>query len=166
MKIPTKITNFLDKNKIKYQVLEHRTVFTAYDLAQTLKQKLGEVIKTLVVKVDQAHALVILPASHQVDFKALKKAIGAKLVAIDKEQIMTKLFKVKPGAVSSLYGPLNKLPVYADKTVLKLQKAIVQAGSFENSLHIKTKDLLKVLEAKVVKFAVAKKLPKVSKGKK
>lgn len=166
MKIPAKVTNYLAKHHIKYDVMEHKTVYTAYDLAQTLKRKLNEVVKTLVVKVDKGHALVVLPASHQVDFKALKKVLGAKLVDIDKENVMTKLFKVKPGAVSPFHGPLHKLPVYVDKAIPKLQKVVVQAGSFENSLHLKTKDLLKVLEGKLAKFAVAKKLPKVSKGKK
>lgn len=166
MKIPAKVTNYLNKHNVKYDVVKHKTVYTAYDLAQTLKRKLNEVVKTLVIKVDKGHALVILPASHQVDFKALKKAIGAKLVDIDKENVMAKLFKVKPGAVSPFHGPLHKLPVYVDKTVVKLQKAVVQAGSFENSLHLKTKDLLKALEGRVAKFAVTKKLPKVKSSKK
>lgn len=165
MKIPTKVTNFLGKHKIKYDVMEHRTVYTAYDLAQTLKRKLSEVVKTLVVKVDKGHALVVLPASHQVDFKALRKALGAKLVQIDKENVMTKLFKIKPGAISPFHGPLYKLPVYVDKAIPKLQKVVVQAGSFENSLHLKTKDLVKVLAGKLAKFATVKKLPKVNKGK-
>jgi len=157
MKIPAKVTNFLKKNKIKHIVLEHRTVFTAYDLAQTLKKKLGEVVKAIVVKVDKGHAILLLPASHQVDFKLLKKAMGAKKVGIDKENIMTKLFKVKPGAISPFHGPLHKLPVYVDRGVMRAQKAIVQAGSFEHSVHLKTKDLLKAVEGKLGSFAKKRK---------
>lgn len=156
-KIPAKVVNYLKKNKVKYEELSHRTVYTAYDLAQTLGRKLGEVVKTLVVKIDKGHALVVLPASHQVDFKALKKATGAKKVDIDRENMMTKLFKVKPGAISPFHGPLHKLPVYIDKAVLKAQKSVVQAGSFEHSLHMKTKDLLKVVEGKLASFAKKRK---------
>ncbi|MFH1866647.1 MAG: YbaK/EbsC family protein [Patescibacteria group bacterium] len=154
--IPAKIKNFLDKNKIKYDVLVHRTVYTAYDMAQTLKKKLNEVVKALVVKTDKGHAIVLLPASHQVDFKALKKAIGAKKVEIDKENVMTKLFKVKLGAISAMHGPLHKLPVYVDKAVTKTQKVIAQAGSFEESLHMKAKDLVKAVEGKLASFAKKK----------
>lgn len=151
--IPAKVKKFLDQNKVKYQVLKHRTVYTAYDLAQTLKKKLNEVVKALVIKLDKGHAIVLLPASHQVDFKALKKALGAKKVDIDKENVMTKLFKVKPGAISAIHGPLNKIPVYVDKAVLKAQKVVAQAGSFEESLHLKAKDLIKVVGGKLVKFS-------------
>ena len=156
-KIPAKVISFLKKHKIKHEVITHRTVFTAYDLSQTLKRKLGEVAKTLVVKMDKAHALVVVPASHQVDFKLLKKVMGAKKVDIDRENVMTKLFKVKPGAISPFHGPLHKLPVYVDKAVMKAQKAVVQAGSFEQSLHMKTKDLLKVVEGKLGNFAKKRK---------
>lgn len=157
MKIPAKVINFLKKNKVKHEVVEHRTVFTAYDLAQTLKKKLGEVAKTLVVKVDKGHALVVIPASHQVDFKALKKVTSAKKVDIDRENVMTKLFKVKPGAISPFHGPLHKLPVYIDKALVKTQKAVVQAGSFEQSVHMKTKDLIKVVEGKLGSFTKKRK---------
>lgn len=156
-KIPAKVTNFLKKLKVKHEILSHRTVFTAYDLAQTLKKKLGEVAKTLVVKVDKGHALVVLPASHQVDFKALKKVTGAKKVDIDRENMMTKLFRVKPGAISPFHGVLHKLPVYVDRALMRVPKAVVQAGSFSQSLHMKTKDLLKAVEGKLGSFAKKRK---------
>ena len=157
MKIPAKIANFLKKQKIKHEVVAHRTVYTAYDLAQTLGRKLGEVAKTLVVKVDKGHAILVLPASHQVDFKALKKATGAKKVDIDRENVMVKLFKIPAGAISPFHGPLTKLPVYIDKGLMKAQKAVVQAGSFEESIHMKTKDLLKVVEGKLANFSKKRK---------
>jgi Cys-tRNA(Pro) deacylase len=157
MKIPAKIVNYLKKQKIKHEVVTHRTVYTAYDLAQTLGRKLSEVAKTLVVKVDKGHAILVLPASHQVDFKALKKAIGAKSVEIDRENMMVKLFKIAPGAISPFYAAFAKLPVYIDKALMRAQKAVVQAGSFEESVHMRTKDLLKAVEGKLASFAKRKK---------
>ncbi|MDP3985874.1 MAG: YbaK/EbsC family protein [Candidatus Veblenbacteria bacterium] len=156
MKIPAKVLNFLKKNKIKHEIIGHRTVYTAYDLAQTLGRKLGEVAKTLVVKVDKGHAILVLPASRQVDFKVLKKVTGAKSVDIDRENTMVKLFKIKAGALSPFHGPLYKLPVYVDRAVMRAQKAVVQAGSFEESVHMKTKDLLKAVEGKLANFSKKK----------
>ncbi len=151
--MPAKVANFLKKQKVKYEVLAHRTVYTAYDLAQTLKKKLSEVSKTLVVKLDKGHAILVLPASRQVDFKALKKVLGVKKVEIDKEKVMVKLFKVKPGALSPFHGVMAKLPVYIDKALMKAQKTVVQVGSFEESIHLKTKDLLKIVEGKLANFS-------------
>ncbi|HAO81802.1 MAG: YbaK/prolyl-tRNA synthetase associated region [Parcubacteria group bacterium GW2011_GWD2_43_10] len=153
MKIPAKVANFLKKQKVKHEVLEHRRVYTAYDLAQTLKKKLSDVAKTLVVKVDKGHVILVLPASRQVDFKALKKVLGAKKVEIDRENVMVKLFKVPAGALSPFHGVMTKLPVYIDKALMKAQKTVVQAGSFEESVHMKTKDLLKAVEGKLANFS-------------
>ncbi len=153
MKVPAKVANFLKKQKVKHEVVEHRKVFTAYDLAQTMKKKLSDVAKTLVVKADKGHVIVVLPASRQVDFKALKKAIGAKKVEIDRENVMVKLFKVPAGALSPFHGVMNKIPVYVDKALMKAQKTVVQAGSFEESVHLKTKDLLKAIDGKLANFS-------------
>lgn len=151
MAIPKKLLTHLDKNKIKYEILKHKTVFTAYDLAQTMKKKLQEIAKTLLVKVDKKYYLVVLPAHYKLDFGKLKKTLKAKKVEIAKEKEMQTKFKVKPGAITP-FGKIHKLEVFADKSLVKLQHAIFQAGSFTESLHMKVKDFLKSEEAKTGDF--------------
>lgn len=157
MSIPAKVMNFLKKHNIKVQVVPHKKVYTTYDLANTLKTKLTAVAKTIIVKVDKGHVMLVLPASHQVDFKILKKVLGAKRVEIDRENVMVKLFNVKAGALSAFHGPLYKLPVYIDKAVMRAKKVVAQAGSFEQSVHITAKDLLNAVEGTLVNFAKKKK---------
>lgn len=143
MKIPKKVLNFLDKNKIKYNLLKHRTVYTAYDTAQTLRRKLNEITKTLLVKVDKNYLLVVLPAQLKLDFAKLKKFLKAKKVELPKENVMKKLLKITPGAITP-FGQLYKnLPVYFDASLTRAKKLIVQAGSFTESLEMKAKDFLK-----------------------
>ena len=36
MALVKKLTNYLEKNKIKYKTIKHRTVYTAWDLAKTM----------------------------------------------------------------------------------------------------------------------------------
>ncbi len=155
--IPAKIRKFLENNKVKHTVIKHKTVYTAYDLANTLKKKLNEVAKTLVIKVDKGHVLVVLPASHQVDFKSLKKLLKAKKVDVDKENVMVKIFKVKAGALSAIHGTINKIPVYVDKSLTKAKKIVAQAGSFEESLHITAKDFIKAVDGQLAVFSKKKK---------
>src|SRR3989338_8510958 len=150
--LPAKIKNFLLKNKIKHDILKHKTVFTAYDLANTLKKKLNEVAKTLVIRVDKGHVLVVLPASRQVDFKALKKILKAKKIDIDRENVMVKLFKVKAGALYAIHGRLNKIPVYVDKSLTKAKKIVAQAGSFEESLHLTAKEFIRAVGGQLASF--------------
>ncbi|MFA4998536.1 MAG: hypothetical protein WC514_00720, partial [Candidatus Paceibacterota bacterium] len=67
MPISKKLINFLDKSKVKYEVLEHKTVYTAFDKAKTLRVKENIIGKTLVVKIDKNYALVLVPANKNLD---------------------------------------------------------------------------------------------------
>lgn len=144
--IPKKILNYLKKNKIKHEILQHKTVYTAYDLANTLAKKLNEIAKTLVVKVDKKYVLVVLPAHLRLDFAKVKKVLKAKSAELAPEKAMEKIFKVKPGAITP-FGSLHKVEVLLDKALLKTQKAIISAGSFTDSLRLKVKDLQKLEKA-------------------
>ncbi len=142
MAIPAKIANHLKQAKIKFEAVPHKTVFTVYDLAQTLKIRMNEIVKTLLVKADAEYKLVLLPAHRRLNLEALKKLLGAKRVTLAKESDMAREMKVKPGALTP-FGQLHKLGVVVDKGLLKTQKALFGAGSFTESIRMKMKDYLK-----------------------
>jgi prolyl-tRNA editing enzyme YbaK/EbsC (Cys-tRNA(Pro) deacylase) len=153
MTIPAKVKSYLDKSGIDYEAIAHRTVFTAYDAAQTLKKKLSEVAKNLLIEADKVHVLVILPADKKVDLEKLKKALGVKKVSIAKEQAMIKVLKIKPGSLSS-FGKLHKLEVLVDKAMAGTQKILFSTGSFTDSVLMKAKDFIQMEEAKLANIAV------------
>ena len=156
MPIPKKILNFLGKSKIKYKPIQHKTVYTAYDLAQTLKTKLSGVAKTLLIRADKDHALVVLPASQRLDLAKLKKFFKAKKIVIVKEQVMKKIFKVKPGTITP-FGAIHKnISVYIDRTLTKTKKIIVKAGSHKDSIEMTGKNFLKATGGKLGSFGKKK----------
>lgn len=163
-KISKKLLKKLDEAKIKYEVVSHRVVFTAFDLAQTLGADVKEITKALVVKADRDYIIVLLPANAQLDTQKIKKKTGAKKIKIASEKDMVKKLKVKPGAAHP-FGSIFKLPVYIDNKVAKLKTAYFQPGSFTDSIKMKVKDFIKLEEPTKGAFSKAKKLPKVKKHK-
>ncbi len=159
MKIPKKILNHLDKSKVKYDIVEHKTVYTAYDLAQTLKKKLQEIAKTLLVKVDKEYYVVVIPAHYKLDLKKIKKLLKAKKVRIAKESEMKTKFKVKPGAITP-FGSTHKVGVIVDTALAKAREAIFSAGSFTESVRMKVKDFLKLEDSTTGSVAVRDKTKK------
>ena len=158
MAIPKKVLRHLEKKKVRYERVAHKTVYTAYDLAQTLREKLASVAKTLAVKVDNDHVLVILPGDRRLDLSKLKKMLKAKKAELTSERVMAKVFKVKPGEVTP-FGTLHKnAPVLIDKALVGAKKVFASAGSFEESLHLSVKELLKATEAKIGRFSEKAKL--------
>ncbi|MCX6746417.1 MAG: YbaK/EbsC family protein [Candidatus Parcubacteria bacterium] len=161
MPVPKQIKNYLDKKGAKYAIVTHKKVYTAYDVAQTLKKKLDEIVKNLLVKTNKGFILVLLPASKRVDLNKLKKLLnakgmGVKKVEIPKEGAMVRIFKVKPGALGA-FGSVHELEVYMDKNLQKVKKAIFPTGSFTDSVEMAMKEFEKLEKPIVGMFSEAKK---------
>lgn len=141
----TKLKNYLTKNKIKYTLHEHKKVYTAFNEAETQHLKAKVVAKTVLAKTDSGFALVIVPAQKYVDFNKVKKTLRAKKVGMAKESDITKVLKTKIGLVHP-FGNLFKLPVLLDNSLAKQKALIASAGSYTESVEIKTKDYIKLVE--------------------
>jgi Ala-tRNA(Pro) deacylase len=150
--IPKKILNYLEKSKTKYEVVEHKTVYTAYDIAATLKMKLDDVVKTLMVKGDKQIYLLVLSGARKVNFDKVKKIVSAKKVEIVKEALMKKVLKLKPGSTPP-FGGLFKLPVLFDAGLKNKKSLLVRAGSYEDSVKIRTSAFVKLEKPRIVSFS-------------
>ena len=170
-KFPQKLAKYLEKAKVKHNILEHKTVYTAYDAAATMGKKLNEVVKTLLVAADKDYYLVILPADHNLDFKKLAREISKitgkkiKAVKIPGEKVMEELLKVKAGAMGA-FGGLHKLPVIMEKNLVKVKRAVFASGSFNHSVEMAVKDFIKLENAALGSFGIKKKLVLADKNKK
>src|SRR3989339_603978 len=148
------IINYLKKSGINFDVIPHRKVYTAYDLAQTAGAKLDEIAKTLLLRVELpmlkkkgAYFVVVLPASYNVDLQKVKRVLKATKVEFAPEKVFKKL-GLEPGAVSP-FGSLRKFGVLVDSGLLKTKQALVGAESFTESLRLKAKDLIDLEQALV-----------------
>ncbi len=150
--IGKKVLNYLDKHGISFDVVDHKTIYTAHDLAQTLRSDLDSIAKALLVKVDSQYKIIVLPAGRKIDFSKLAKALKAKKVSIPKEKVMEKVLKVKVGGITP-FGALHKLETLVDKSLLKTQKVIMNAGSFNQSVHMKVKDFINLEQANLAAFS-------------
>jgi Ala-tRNA(Pro) deacylase len=152
MPIPQKVVKFLEATKVKYEPVEHRTVYTAYDKAQTLKVPQKIVGKTLIMKFDGRVGLVLMPANKNLDKNKFKKATKAlpsdkqvkKVGFLSEKIIKNKLKGVKVGAIPP-FGNLWKLQSFVDKTFLKEPKVFLNAGDYNWSLKIRGADLKKLI---------------------
>lgn len=158
MAVPKKIINFLEKNKVKYEILKHRTVYTAFDKAATLKVSPKIVGKTLVVKLEKNPTLVLIPANKNLDKQKLKKIAKVKNIDFIKESWMKKNLKgVKIGAIPP-FGNLWKLETFVDKGFFQNSKIIINSGDYNFSIKISPSVLKKIIPDLVIgNFSQSKK---------
>ncbi|HTK60165.1 MAG TPA: YbaK/EbsC family protein [Candidatus Baltobacteraceae bacterium] len=146
MAVAKPLLKYLDKAEIKYEIVPHKKVYTAYDLAQTLGENLDGIAKTLLVKVELPNVakhgkyyILVIPASYRANFNKIKKALNAKKVEMAVEKQLKKL-KLNPGAITP-FGGYHKIEVLLDKTLMKTQKVLASAGAHTEALRVKVKDL-------------------------
>lgn len=141
-----KLIKFLEENKVKYEKIFHRKVYTAYDKAQTLKVPEKLVGKTLVLKFGPKNfAIMLIPSNRNLSLEKLKKVAKVKQAQFVKEAWMKKNLKgVKVGAVPP-FGNLWGLATFIDKTLLSQPKIIVNGGDYNFSIELETKTLKQVI---------------------
>ena len=164
MAIPKPLLKLLETNKIKYQAVEHRKVYTAFDSAETQDIKLSEVAKAVLLKGKKNLYFAVLPAGNNCDFKALSKLTGDKVSMAKEKDIVTKLkskisllhpfaslFSAKGGSASG-----GKLTLFVDKKLLKNKKINLPAGSYTESVIMNVKDYLKLENPTPGNFSIKK----------
>jgi Ala-tRNA(Pro) deacylase len=163
MEIPKKVGAFLEKNGIKCEAVEHRTVYTAFDKAATMKAKLGQIAKVLVVKIDGALAIAVIGGDKNLDAEKLLKLSKGKKIDFAKEKVIGETFKgIDPGAIPP-FEDLWNLPVFCDKKLLEQTKIILSAGSYEASLQITPAAFKKANPQMIVgNFSIAKQKKKTA----
>lgn len=176
MPIQKKLEKLLKDTKVKYEIVKHKTVYTALDKANTLKIKSKEVAKTVVLKLGAGklaqYVVASIPADKNFDKEKFKKlyndwlkketkAAGKIFKAVKEidfaaEAVIKKnIIKIKKGGTVAPFGSLYKLPAFIDKSLLKVKKLIVNAGGFEESVRIAGNQLEKA--EKMIKGSFSKK---------
>lgn len=163
-----KIQSYLQQTNLRHEVVPHKKVYTAYDASQTLKVHPKQIVKSLIVKVKNNFALILLSADKNIDFKKLAKQFNAKQVdvKIPNEKILMKKLGIKPGT-AHVFGEIYKIPVVVEKDLAKLKDAIFSSGDLTQSLKLKVNDFIKHQKAEIAQFGITKKFKKAIKtGKK
>lgn len=165
MALSKKIINYLENNGYKYEIIPHRTTYTAWDTAQTEKVKPQEVAKSLVLKADKDCVIAVLSSNRNLDKQKLLKIINekrkkdggktAKKVEFAKEAWMKKNIPGKVGATPPFSGIL-KLEIYADKLFLKNKKIYLGSGEYTESIRVGASQYLKIEKPVVGNFSVKK----------
>jgi Ala-tRNA(Pro) deacylase len=132
--IPKKVDDFLKRSNVKFELAEHKTVYTAYDKAATLKIKPAVVGKVLAMKQEGRPVIVLVGADKNLDIEKIKKILKTKKIDFLPEAAIKEKFKgIDPGAIPPFIGMWG-VNVLADKGFLTQPKIILSAGRYEWSV--------------------------------
>jgi Ala-tRNA(Pro) deacylase len=146
------VRDFLDQNHIRYVVISHSKAYTARGIAAVAHISGKELAKTVIVKLDGALGMAVLPASYQVDLSALKKATGVRNADLAGEREFKQHFPdCETGAMPPL-GNLYSIPVYVDETLKADKEIAFNAGSHYELIRMSYADFERLVNPLVLNF--------------
>jgi Ala-tRNA(Pro) deacylase len=153
MAILPKLQEYLDSHHVRYEVLQHRTAYTAQETAAVQHIPGREVAKVVMVKKeDGAPVMLVLPASHRVDFTALQDAIHANVV-LEQEQEFRRLFPGCETGAEPPFGNLFDLETIVDAALTHDETIVFNAGSHQQSIRMRYEDFAQLVRPRVATFA-------------
>src|SRR3989339_680040 len=147
-----KIKNLLDENKVVYELIEHKPVFTSEDAAKIRGSSLSLGAKALIMNADKKPIMIVVPGNKKVDTSIFKKLYSIKDLEMAKPEEVKNISGVEIGAVPPL-GNLFKIPLYFDQTIVDNETVFFNAGSHSKSISMKGSDLERVTKPIVGEFS-------------
>jgi Ala-tRNA(Pro) deacylase len=144
---------FLDEQHVRYEVISHSKAFTAQGTAAISHISGREVAKTVIVKLDGALGMAVLPASFQIDLLALKNEVGVHDAELASEREFKQHFPDCETGAMPPFGNLYGIPVYVDKTLARDKEIAFNACSHCELIKLAYADFERVVQPVVLDFA-------------
>jgi Ala-tRNA(Pro) deacylase len=149
----TRLGEYLDREKVSYQQEHHRTAYTAQQVAAEEHIAGKMMAKTVVVKADDRFLLAVLPGSMRTDMARLKSSLGVNEIRLASELEFAGLFPDCELGAMPPFGNLYDLPVYADKSLAKVDEIVFNAGTHQDTIRIKYADYARLAQPTLLEFA-------------
>ena len=153
MAIPQRIRGYLDSQNVPYETLHHSQAFTAQEVAHSLHVSGKKCVKAVVAEGDNKTVVVVMPASHRLNFQELKSALKVNQLEMLVESELVGLFPdCDLGAVPP-FGNLYGIDVWVDRAVASTEKILFCAGTHEDCIRMRYSDFAKLTRPFVGHFS-------------
>ena len=153
MPVLRKLQEYLDENKIKYQILTHSTAYTAQEVAQVQHIPGKQVAKVVMVKKEGGKpVMLVLPASHKVNFTWLREVLHER-AELEEEREFRHLFPGCETGAEPPFGNLFQLDTIVDTALSEDEEIVFNAGSHWQTIKMDYDDYKRLVHPRVARFA-------------
>ncbi len=144
-----KLKELLDSHDVRYASISHSLAYSAQTIAEAAHIPRKELAKTVIVRIDDKFAMVVLPASSRVHLGHLKVAVSASHVELATETELENLLPdCERGAMPS-FGNLYDMDVYVAEQLTEDEEITFSAGSHTELVRMSYKDFETLVTPKI-----------------
>ena len=152
MSCKERLVQYLQEQGVSFQVHDHRTAYTAEQMAAAEHIPGKRVAKAVMAFADDKLVMLVLPATYLVDRAQAARALGAREVRLAGETEFAAPFPDCEVGALPVFGNLYGLPVYADKSLTADETITSPAGTHTESLSIRYADFERLVKPAVVEL--------------
>jgi Ala-tRNA(Pro) deacylase len=151
-----RLKEYLDNLNVKYATISHALAYTSQQVASIAHIRGKELAKTVMVKINDKMAMVVLPASFKVDLELIKKAARANIVSLATESEFLDMFPECDAGAMPPFGNLYGMEVFVDEKLAEDDEIAFNAGSHLELIKLPYKDFIRLVKPKVGKYTTSK----------
>jgi Ala-tRNA(Pro) deacylase len=152
--VPDWLVDLLNSQGIPYEVICHRRDAVAQETAANTGVKKLEFAKTVILDVDGAMIMAVLPANHMIDLARIAKAMHATRAVLVEKPELRELFPDCETGAEPPFGEHYGMSVIISAAMALDEHITFNAGSHGVAIHMRYADYQSLVKPKVLSFSV------------
>lgn len=150
-----RVFRYLDEHGIKYVSIRHSPAYTAAEVAMSAHVPARSFAKTIIIKVDDVPAMLVLPASRRILIHELREMLGTEHVKLASEREIRGMFpECELGAMPPL-GPLYGLKVHVTASLTQERDITFNAGTHTETVTMAYADFAQLVHPAIIDLVTA-----------
>ncbi len=150
---PGDMIEYLRRNSMPYEIIEHARTMNKYDTTAVSDKPVRIQAKTVVVETGKKYCMIVVPADRYLDKNLLLKTMKAEKLHLAQEDELKPFFPNYKSGTMPPFGNLYALPTYIEKSLTKAEEIVFDACSDSKSIRLKMDDYMKLAKPIVTEFS-------------
>lgn len=144
MSTATTIRNYLDEHHVSYETMHHDHTATVLQAARAARVQPDCVAKAVMMGDKQGYLMAVIPASHLLELKEVRRATGRDLRLLTEGELAALFPDCEAGAVPPL-GRAYGIELVWDDCLAEQADIFFESGDHESLTHISSRDFIDML---------------------
>lgn len=152
MPVLKRLKEILDEHKVSYEVFNHALAYTAQEIAAKQHCSGNEMAKVVMLEIDDALVMGVIPASRKINLGVVVKSLGAKTVRLAREDEFIGRFPGCEIGAMPPFGNLFGVPVFVDPALEIDEYIYFNAGNHVQTVRMQYKDFARLVKPKTARL--------------
>jgi Ala-tRNA(Pro) deacylase len=139
MAVATTLKEYLNRWGVEYEVVPHEYTGSSQETAQAAHVPGDKLAKCVMTEDYRGYLMVVVPASHEVEFSLLDENLDRRLELAEEEELADIFVDCELGAIPPL-GEAYGVDVAVDDSLADCDDVYFEAGDHAELLHLRGED--------------------------